>query len=287
MHACVGIEFSEMNDQDKDGKRASDAGNTSGAGNTIGASNANTMDAPQTIHVDGKTVQGVGKMAMVGNHANAAGNADAKHTITNMGESASGTMEGSEASSPAVCKDGGREHDIRAKQNKDEKSEQINKGTQQQKPSDDVQKSNGKDEKTGKPEGCALLAATHIWSVEKDSKDYQDTGSDLTLISEDGKSFQIARDWARISGMIKSSSAISDAKMNVMEFKIKGHILALIVEYMREHKGVEPEAPAKPLRSKLMSENCPYPADAIFIDRVGIVRQSLYDLMMVPADPTL
>ena len=61
---------------------------------------------------------------------------------------------------------------------------------------------------------------------------------------------------------------------------VKAHVLALIVEYMNQHKGIEPNLIEKPLRSKVMHEVCKHPGDAEFIDRIGENRQLLYDLIL-------
>jgi len=60
-----------------------------------------------------------------------------------------------------------------------------------------------------------------------------------------------------------------------------GAILALVVNYMKEHKGVEPPIVEKPLRSKVMKDVCPHKADADYIDKIAETRQQLYDLILV------
>ena len=57
-------------------------------------------------------------------------------------------------------------------------------------------------------------------------------------------------------------------------------ILGLVVEYMNQHKGVQPPIVEKPLWSKVMADVCSDPWDAAFIDRVDEVRQTLYDLIL-------
>lgn len=61
---------------------------------------------------------------------------------------------------------------------------------------------------------------------------------------------------------------------------VNGDILQLVVNYMKEHKGVEPSIIEKPLRSKVMKEVCPYKWDADYIDQIGDNRQQLYDVIL-------
>jgi S-phase kinase-associated protein 1 len=56
--------------------------------------------------------------------------------------------------------------------------------------------------------------------------------------------------------------------------------LELVVNYMKEHKGVEPPIIEKPLRSKVMKDVCPHKWDADYIDKIGDTRQQLYDLIL-------
>jgi S-phase kinase-associated protein 1 len=53
-----------------------------------------------------------------------------------------------------------------------------------------------------------------------------------------------------------------------------------VVEYMNQHKGVQPPIVEKPLWSNVMADVCSDPWDAAFIDRVDEVRQTLYDLIL-------
>jgi len=61
---------------------------------------------------------------------------------------------------------------------------------------------------------------------------------------------------------------------------VTGAILELVVNYMKEHKGVEPPIIEKPLRSKVMKDVCPHKWDADYIDKIGETRQQLYDLIL-------
>lgn len=61
---------------------------------------------------------------------------------------------------------------------------------------------------------------------------------------------------------------------------VTGAILELVVNYMKEHKGVEPPIIEKPLRSKVMKDVCPHKWDAEYIDKIGETRQQLYDLIL-------
>jgi S-phase kinase-associated protein 1 len=61
---------------------------------------------------------------------------------------------------------------------------------------------------------------------------------------------------------------------------VRGDILAKVVEYLVYHKGVESQAPDKPLRSAVMKDVCKDPWDADYIDRIGANRQQLYELIL-------
>lgn len=68
-------------------------------------------------------------------------------------------------------------------------------------------------------------------------------------------------------------------EINVPSVKTKE--MLELVEYCKQHKGVEPPIVEKPLRSKVMKEVCKDPWDAEYIDRIGEDRQLLYDVILV------
>jgi len=102
----------------------------------------------------------------------------------------------------------------------------------------------------------------------------------ITLVSNDTKNFQVERKFAFISTMIKTSLEGDDNADELKLPSVNGEILALIVSYMKEHKGVEPSIIEKPLRSKIMKDVCPHKIDADYIDKIGENRQQLYDLIL-------
>lgn len=110
--------------------------------------------------------------------------------------------------------------------------------------------------------------------------DDKDAGKPLKLSSKDKKEFIVERKHSFISTLVKTSLESDDHSEEVPVPGTTGAILELVVEYMKEHKGVEPPIIEKPLRSKVMKDVCPHKWDAEFIDRVGQVRQQLYDLIL-------
>jgi len=112
-----------------------------------------------------------------------------------------------------------------------------------------------------------------------DMEDEKDATKPLKLIANDKKDFTLERKQAFISKLVKTSLE-NDEATEVPIPGVKGPILELVVQYMKEHKGVEPAIIEKPLRSKLMKDVCPYKWDADYIDKIGDTRQTLYDLIL-------
>jgi S-phase kinase-associated protein 1 len=110
-----------------------------------------------------------------------------------------------------------------------------------------------------------------------------DGGNDdgfLMLISKDKKEFKIERKFAKMSKLIRTALENDEKEDTIPIVGVQSHILELVVQYLKEHKGVEPQAIEKPLRSKKMSDVCPYKWDATYIDKIGDTRQNLYDLVL-------
>jgi len=110
--------------------------------------------------------------------------------------------------------------------------------------------------------------------------DDKDASKPLKLTSKDKKEFTVERKQAFISNLVKTSLENDDKAEEVPIPGVTGDILALVVQYMKEHKGVEPPIIEKPLRSKIMKDVCPHKPDADFIDKIGDNRQMLYDLIL-------
>jgi len=102
----------------------------------------------------------------------------------------------------------------------------------------------------------------------------------LKLSSKDKKEFVVERKHAFISTLVKTSLENDDKAEEVPIPGVTGAILELVVNYMKEHKGVEPPIIEKPLRSKVMKDVCPHKWDADYIDKIGETRQQLYDLIL-------
>jgi len=110
--------------------------------------------------------------------------------------------------------------------------------------------------------------------------DDKDSGKPLKLSSKDKKDFTVERKHAFISTLVKTSLENDDKAEEVPIPGVTGAILDLVVNYMKEHKGVEPPIIEKPLRSKVMKDVCPHKWDAEYIDKIGETRQQLYDLIL-------
>jgi len=121
---------------------------------------------------------------------------------------------------------------------------------------------------------------------KKDAKDVKGLDDDkdatkpLKLTSKDKKEFTVERKQAFISTLVKTSLENDDKAEEVPIPGVTGAILDLVVQYMKEHKGVEPPIIEKPLRSKVMKDVCPHKPDADYIDKIGDNRQQLYDLIL-------
>jgi len=117
-------------------------------------------------------------------------------------------------------------------------------------------------------------------AAAKGLDDDKDSGKPLKLSSKDKKEFVVERKFAFISTLVKTSLENDDKAEEVPIPGVTGAILELVVNYMKEHKGVEPPIIEKPLRSKVMKDVCPHKWDAEYIDKIGDTRQQLYDLIL-------
>lgn len=103
-----------------------------------------------------------------------------------------------------------------------------------------------------------------------------------TIIVEckDGTKLTVERKYTVISVLMKTA-LINDPEATVYPAPcIKGNIMALIIEYMNHHQGLEPPIIEKPLRDKKMEKVCQDKWDADFIDRVGMSKPVLRRLIL-------
>lgn len=107
-----------------------------------------------------------------------------------------------------------------------------------------------------------------------------DNCSSLTLTSSDQKKFTIERKHAFISKLVKISMDQDEEADDVPIPGVSGNVLAYIVEYMKHHKGTEPDLPERPLKSKHMKDLCKDHWDATFIDTLGKERLRLYEVIL-------
>jgi S-phase kinase-associated protein 1 len=144
--------------------------------------------------------------------------------------------------------------------------------------------------KKKKMSAAAAAAATTVTApvVKKDEPkgsikgldDDKDSGKSIILTSKDKKEFKVERKHAFISTLVKTSMENDDKADEVPIPGVTGSILELVVQYMKEHKGVEPPIIEKPLRSKVMKDVTPHKWDAEYVDKIGETRQQLYDLIL-------
>jgi len=136
------------------------------------------------------------------------------------------------------------------------------------------------DAAAAKPADPAKPADGAAKPVVKGLDEDKDAGKPLKLTSKDKKEFTVERKHAFISTLVKTSLENDDKAEEVPIPGVTGAILELVVNYMKEHKGVEPPIIEKPLRSKVMKDVCPHKWDAEYIDKIGDTRQMLYDLIL-------
>lgn len=126
---------------------------------------------------------------------------------------------------------------------------------------------------------------------EKDKKEKRDeevggldddasSSSSIKLVSKDKKVFVVSRKNAIISNLVKTTLEQDASASEVPIPGVTGEILEKLVTYMNHHAGTEPPIIPKPLRSKEMKQVCSDAWDAEYIDKIGDVRQDLYDLIL-------
>lgn len=100
----------------------------------------------------------------------------------------------------------------------------------------------------------------------------------FTLVSLDGREFEIDEKSAVLSNLIKTISE-QDKDTTRFELKVDGDILQRIIEYLKYHKGKAPEYEIpKPLRSSDFSKAVSDPFDVKFFEKVP--RKPLFDTIL-------
>jgi S-phase kinase-associated protein 1 len=119
--------------------------------------------------------------------------------------------------------------------------------------------------------------------VEAESLEEPEPEGEIKLAAKgvkEGEGISIKKSYVvNLSGVVKIALDEDPKATEIKLGEVTPPILDLIVEYLEHHKGVVPEPPAKPLKTKEMKGNVKDPWDAEFIDRVGNTRQTLYDLI--------
>ena len=136
---------------------------------------------------------------------------------------------------------------------------------------------NGKDEKTDKE----ASKKDEKGGLDKEPELSEVEGAkEIKLIAKDKKEFKVSKKQAFVSTLVKTTLVNDERATEVPLSGVTGKVLELIVQYMTEHKGVEPPIIEKPLRSKVMKDVCSYKWDADYIDKIADIRQDLYDLIL-------
>lgn len=103
----------------------------------------------------------------------------------------------------------------------------------------------------------------------------------IRLISKDNQTFEVEKKFAFISKLVKTSLDTDDSATELNIPGVEGAILEQIVKYMEHHKGKEPPIIEKPLKTKVMADNCKDPFDASFIDVLAKTdNKPLYDMIL-------
>lgn len=102
----------------------------------------------------------------------------------------------------------------------------------------------------------------------------------IKLISKDGQTYEVDKKDAFISKLVKTSLENDEAAAELNIPGVESTILDLVVKYMQHHEGTEPPIIEKPLKSKVMADNC-NKWDADFIDALAENNnKQLYDLIL-------
>lgn len=112
-----------------------------------------------------------------------------------------------------------------------------------------------------------------------DLDDSSSGSKELEITSKDNKKFAVTRKNAGISVLIKQAIETEDTTESLPLSEVTGDILKLVVKYMNQWKGEEPQIPAKPLKNKEMSKVTDA-WSAKFIDDVGKDKETLYNLIL-------
>lgn len=114
-----------------------------------------------------------------------------------------------------------------------------------------------------------------VFSLDDDA-----AGEIIELVSADQVKFKVTRKNALISKLM-SQAIEGDPRATEIDVPgAKAKSLKLVIEYMEHHVGVPEAIIEKPLKSKVMKDNCKDPWDATYIDRIGETKQDVYDLML-------
>ena len=97
----------------------------------------------------------------------------------------------------------------------------------------------------------------------------------VKLTSSDGLSYTLPADCAILSELIRTTLTMEDSDEIILP-SISGGMLELVVEYLQQHRGLQPCAIVKPLQSSRMQDICDV-WDATFIDRLE--KQDLYNMV--------
>lgn len=109
----------------------------------------------------------------------------------------------------------------------------------------------------------------------------QDESDDevMNLVSKEGKSFEVVKKNAMVSVLVAVAVGQDPNLTDFNVSQVRSEILDIVIEYMNQHEGLEPDVVEKPISSTRMKDIAE-PWDAAWIDKIGDSNQNLYDLIM-------
>jgi len=101
----------------------------------------------------------------------------------------------------------------------------------------------------------------------------------MNLVSKEGKTFEVVKKNAMISVLVAVACGQDPNMADYSCKQVRSEILDIVIEYMNQHEGMEPDIVEKPITSTRMKDVAE-PWDAAWIDKISDSNQNLYDLLM-------
>jgi len=94
-----------------------------------------------------------------------------------------------------------------------------------------------------------------------------DSGDSFILVSSDKQQFELDRKSAKLCKFIQVILQGDENAKIIDTPQVIGDILKVVVEYLKQHAGVEPDPLPMPVRSTQMKDVTPFPWDGEWIDK--------------------